>query len=56
MFRRLKAWWIRTRFERAFAAELRRVAAERARHAQVKPSQAELQARVHDALARRLSA
>ena len=56
MFRKLRTIWTRWRFERAFAAELRRVAIQRGRHDLVKPSRAELQARAHDALARRLSA
>ena len=50
MIRFLKAFFIRKRFERAFAAELRRVAVQRKRHAKVKPTQAELQTRLHDAL------
>lgn len=56
MFARLKAWITRRRFERAFAADLKRIEDRRARHAQVRPTQAELQACVHDALARKLSA
>ena len=56
MLRRLHTVWTRWRFERAFAKELRAVARQRAKHAETKPSQTELQARVHDALRRKLSA
>lgn len=56
MIRAFRAFITRWRFKRAFAQELRRIEAQRARHAQVKPTQAELQARVHDALRRGLSA
>lgn len=56
MLGRLKAWLARRRFERAFAAELERVAAERQRHGRVNDARAMLEARVTDALRRRLSA
>ncbi len=56
LYRRLRSMWTRWRFERAFAAELRRVKVQQAKHAKVEPSRAELQARVHDALARKGSA
>lgn len=50
MIQALRTLIARKRFERAFAAELERVAEERRRHAHVRQAEAELQARVHDAL------
>lgn len=46
----------RARFEQAFAIELRRVDEERARHANVNAARAVLEARVNDALRRKVSA
>lgn len=51
-----RAWLTRRRFERAFAAELRRIDDERAHHANVRQAQAILHERVNDALRRGLSA
>jgi len=56
VFARIKAYLIRRRFERLFAAELHRVETQQFKHLKVKPSQAALQDRVHAALARRASA
>lgn len=56
MLKLFRRWQTRHRFKQAFKADLKRIEDQRARHAQVKPSQAELQARVHDALRRRVSA
>lgn len=56
MIRVLKAYFIRRRFEKLFADEMKRVQAQRLRHLQINPSQAHLQERVHDALRRGLGA
>lgn len=56
MLKLFRRWLTRHRFEQAFKADLKRIEGQRARHAQVKPSQAELQAAIPDALARKLSA